>query len=627
MNNGEMKIKSTLFRGIKLNQKFTCVVFIFTVIPIIALAMVLFFNTQRILLRDKTNEINKNLALIKASTEKTAELCNMTRQLFLNDMNLRSFLIRIKNEEKLSAAELIDFRKNGIGNLEKMINANPYLYQVRVYQENESIPEIMPILYHTQRMKRLSWAQEPWIPGQWQLGYVDRIFPDDVMKPVPNIMSLVTEINDYDYGKLGILEVAVKMDDILPGLNSHTDSEYAAFVKNNGETWFYEDGSNDFWNENAAGILSLLRENADALTYKSISGDSMILSAVYLEPLDGWYVFTAFQKDITEQYRGIYIIIFVFVTLAILFILLFIINRITIKMLNRFYKIVDTMKKVKEGSLDIRVSDNNNDEIGALGEQINYLLDQIIGLMDENVKKQLLAKNSKIRALQSQINAHFIYNTLESIKMMAEIDHKFVIADTITDLGDLLRYSMQWTSSNVHIEDEINNIKNYLKLTNLRFDFQSQLLEELSPDILKQEIPRLSLQPIIENAVKHGSKDQDKNIEIKITAEVTDNHLSLTITDNGKGMTVHKLKQLNRSMSEAIRESGESDLSTAENLDELDLNHLENTKTGEEKSIGLRNVNARIVDAFGDEYGLRFSSVPEQFTNVVIRIPYHKTGG
>ncbi len=593
-----MKPIKSLLRSLKLNQRFSLVVFGFTLVPIVLLAWVLFVNMQDMLIKDKTSEIAKNLVLIETNMEKTAELCNMTRQVFLNDAKLRAFLTNAKKRQPLSPEDLIAFRNDCIGSLEKIINANPYLYQVRIYHDNESIPEIMPILYHTSRMERLSWAQENWESGQWQLGYVDRIFTEEVMRPRSNIMSLVTEIKGYEYGVLGVLEVAVKMDDILPGLNECYGDERAAFIQKSGEAWFCKNDPERFWNQNAGNILPLLSSTANTAMYTDASGEAVILSFAYLEPLDGWYVVATFPKAITAQLSGRGTFFFI-VTVLVLLLLAVVINIITKTMLARFYKIVHTVAKVQEGALDVRVPDVGSDEVGALGKQINNMLDRIIVLMEENVKRQLLAKNSEIRALHSQINAHFIYNVLESIKMMAEVDHKYEIADSITSLGKLLRYSMQWTSENVTIAEEIENVRDYLSLINIRFDYHIGLRADLPPYIQKQKIPKLSLQPIVENAVMHGLAEQDENTTIEITVSKTGDRLLLTVTDHGKGMSAELMANLNLSMAQPAGKGGYPG-----------------------KSIGLKNVNDRLIMAFGEGYGLSLFSLQGQYTSVNMSIPY-----
>lgn len=145
--------------------------------------------------------------------------------------------------------------------------------------------------------------------------------------------------------------------------------------------------------------------------------------------------------------------------------------------------------------------------MGQLGHEIDIMLDTIERLMNENLARELLMKNSEIKALQNQINVHFIYNVLESIKMMAEIDEKYEISDAVTSLGKLLRYGMKFSSKNVTVEQEIEYIRNYLDLINLRFDFEIILAINIPQFIYKQEIPKMTLQPIVENAIYHGIEE------------------------------------------------------------------------------------------------------------------------
>ena len=193
------------------------------------------------------------------------------------------------------------------------------------------------------------------------------------------------------------------------------------------------------------------------------------------------------------------------------------INAIVKHLLKQLYEILRAIRRVQSGDLDVVIEHCGPDEMGELGTQINKMLTRIKQLMDDNLKREMLVKNSEIRALQNQINAHFIYNVLESIKMMAEIDEEYDISDAVTSLRKLLRYSMKWVSGNVLVEQELEYIKNYMALINLRFDYEIYLSLNLPEIILQQEIPKMSLQPIVENAIYHGIEQmaEDTNIYIK----------------------------------------------------------------------------------------------------------------
>ena len=239
--------------------------------------------------------------------------------------------------------------------------------------------------------------------------------------------------------------------------------------------------------------------------------------------------------------------------------------------------------------------------MGELGTQINKMLDRIEQLMKENIDREMLAKNAQIRALQNQINAHFIYNVLESIKMMAEIDEEYVISDAITSLGNLLRYSIRWVSGNVRVEEEIAYIKNYLVLINLRFDYEIYLSLNLPEEVLKQAIPKMSLQPIVENAIYHGIEELAEDTNIYIKGMIRDEDCVIEISDAGKGMGEESLQKLRRRIAGEIEPDG-----------------------GSGNGIGLKNVQDRIRMSFGAEYGITVDSKEGCYTKVTVRVPLYR---
>lgn len=181
---------------------------------------------------------------------------------------------------------------------------------------------------------------------------------------------------------------------------------------------------------------------------------------------------------------------------------------------------------------------------------------------------------------------------------MAEIDEEYAISDAVTSLGKLLRYSMKWVSGNVLVEQELEYIKNYMTLINLRFDYEIYLSLNIPELILKQEIPKMSLQPIVENAICHGIEQmaEDTNIYIKGLLEGDD--CVIEITDAGKGMTEDEVKRLKQKIAGEIDSNG-----------------------GSGNGIGLKNVQDRIHIAFGEKYGIEIASMIGCYTKIRVRIP------
>ena len=185
---------------------------------------------------------------------------------------------------------------------------------------------------------------------------------------------------------------------------------------------------------------------------------------------------------------------------------------------------------------------------------------------------------------------------------MAEIDEEYAISDAITSLGKLLRYSMKWVSGNVLVEEELEYIKNYLALINLRVDYEIYLSLNIPDIIKKQEIPKMSLQPIVENAIYHGIEQMAEDTNIYIKGLFDGNDCIIEITDAGKGMTEEKL--------DALRKKIAGEMETGD-----DSGH----------GIGLKNVQDRLHISFGDGYGLQIASMLGCYTKVMVRIPLKNT--
>ena len=292
-------------------------------------------------------------------------------------------------------------------------------------------------------------------------------------------------------------------------------------------------------------------------------------------------------------YSLIAVLLVIFVCLA------FAVNGVVKALLKKFYEMLSVVRKVQEGDLEQRVYEPGRDEMGEMSTQFNKMLDRISVLMAENVNREVLIKNTEIKALQNQINAHFIYNVLEAVKMMAEIKEEYEISDSVTALGELLRYGMKWTSSDVTIRQEMEYIKNYIQLMNLRYDFAILLSIRIPDYIYEQQVPKMSLQPIVENAIIHGIEETENDATIYIKAVCRDEDYEIEITDSGQGMDENQVELLKKKVSGEIEVSG-----------------------GSGNGIGLKNVQDRIHIRFGESFGLHFASKEGCFTKVSIRLPY-----
>lgn len=586
------------FNRLKLNIKFTIVTIFVTVIPIAILAGILFYYMEQSVIKEQLRQMEYKMEKAKSTTAFGIDSINMSTQFFLSDEDMTEVLKRAHNGDALTIQELLEFQERDVINLQRLVNNNPLLYSVRIFSTNDNVQELMPVLYSHSRMEKLSWAGEDPVQG-WHFEYYDTAYSALTTNQSEKLIGLVTPIRDYRYGLIGYVEASMSLDTMFPLLYERKDGAGGCLIDADGNIYFGTEES-EYGENEIQEIYGLVKAESDTEThYIRYNHQKLIVSTTQINEMNSTLLGI---HDITREVQAVLDMrnVFVAAMLLILCLLAMIIDQIVKRMLRQFYSILRSIRLVQKGDLSVRIDAYANDEMGELGAQLNKMLDRIQELMDENMKRQMLVKNSEIRALQNQINAHFIYNVLESIKMMAEIDEKYEISDAITALGKLLRYSMRWVSGNVKLEEELEYIKSYMVLINLRYDYEIILALNLPEELLSQEIPKMSLQPIVENAILHGIEPLSEDSTIYIKGWIENDDCIIEISDTGQGMTDAQVRTLEDKINGAVEESG-----------------------GNGHGIGLKNVQDRIHMSFGGNYGIRIASKYGCYTKIAIRLPHY----
>lgn len=255
------------------------------------------------------------------------------------------------------------------------------------------------------------------------------------------------------------------------------------------------------------------------------------------------------------------------------------------------------MKEVKKGNYNIAMKEIRNDEIGDLARTFNDMKSNINQLVHQVLEEKFKQKEAELKNLKYQIRPHFLYNTLESIRSLAEIKGNLNIVEMSSSLGAFLRYSIKEHNNFVSFSDEINQVKNYVNIQQLRFGSLG-VQYNLDPKALKCKTIPLILQPIVENAIQHGFKENIHVRKIIIEGRVHNNEtIIITVKDNGFGIENEKLEQINN----ALRENNH------------DANQL---------GIGLKNVDSRIKMTFGEKFGLQLESKVQEGTTIILIVPY-----
>ncbi|WP_237738162.1 sensor histidine kinase, partial [Caldicellulosiruptor sp. F32] len=220
------------------------------------------------------------------------------------------------------------------------------------------------------------------------------------------------------------------------------------------------------------------------------------------------------------------VLVLIIASSALIFILITLI-------LKKLRQVILSMRAVENGNFDVSIDVKGDDEIDELALHFLNMVERLKILIGETVRREVAQKDAQIKALQSQINAHFIYNVLENIKMMAEYAENYDVSDAITKLGKMMRYNMNWKRKFVTLKEEIENIQNYIALMNIRYDKEIKLLVNVDDEILNYEVPKLILQPIIENAINYGIEPKGEGGNIFIDASVIGEFVVISILDDG----------------------------------------------------------------------------------------------
>ncbi|WP_411828891.1 cache domain-containing sensor histidine kinase [Paenibacillus macerans] len=281
-------------------------------------------------------------------------------------------------------------------------------------------------------------------------------------------------------------------------------------------------------------------------------------------------------------------------TLSVIFFALLVAMVISYALTKPLKRTVQLMKQVQRGKLDVRVNVKYNDEIGLLGSQFNRMIARVKDLLHEVAETEKSKQKADMLALQNQINPHFIYNTLEAIRMLAELNDDDRVAELTYLLGLLLRYSITRSADEqVTVAQEIDHVRNYLLLLQIRFPDKFSFRVEIPEFFYPLPIVKLVFQPIVENAVFHGLEKREGSGTITIRAWNELGDAIFTVRDDGVGMTEERLASLNHSLTD-----GRTD------------------KFG----IGLRNVQERIRLHYGAGSRLTVSSRAGEGTTVTVRI-------
>lgn len=561
------------FNNLKLKNKLTILFLFVSLIPTFIVGFFSFNVSSNVV---KERKINETIYKLKTINEKVVGFIKEKELISIRvtlDDNLQSILI---SEDEVDSDEFI----------KRTFNLKKMLYDYKYVEDNHSIyifdnngrtytNDNYPIDIY-EYIKNQPWYKE-------NINACKNYFWGDVQEFGNNkILPLIRIVKDKKNAKpIGMIMLNLKEKGIS---NIYKDSindiaDYIVILNENNNVISSDDKR--FIGKNAYEVFGKNVDFSNNTGY--FYGRIHSKEHMYIYILDnntGWkYVgIISLDKIIASANYIKKMTIFVFILCIIIcFLFSIFISKMITKPINKLISIIDS---TENGNLDMDFNPRYGDEIGTLAISYKNMVIRLKKYIEDIYEIQNKKREAEYRALKYQINPHFLYNTLSSIIWLTSKGDKENVINLVTALSSLFRLSISKDKELITISEEIEHVKNYLRIQKIRYEDQFQCIFDFDLEVLNCYIIKIILQPLVENAIYHGIRDNDISGIIKIKGKIMDDKIVIEVIDNGNGMTHEDIDYIN--------------------------NFLE--KGGDENNfgIGIRNVNDRISFYFKNAYGLRF---------------------
>lgn len=518
--------------------------------------------------------------------EQTPKIAKQIDQLLMNDYNLNKklgnylmSLLLTRQDVRLAAFQFkeqeefhyIEFRDKGSAFYEHLEFKSQGIFE-NIEKEFEKIPK-ETMAYYIDDLNNIYLAQ--------------KIFYRDTLEEVGTIVLkldmqyLLQKYEQMLTGAIKAVYVEANKSDELLALGELSQEEKSKLV--------------DFMNRNPEQDIVYKEESKkQAIMYNTFSTRNLVIgNAIYIST-------DILLQDIRSLSRFIFML-----CISILPIFLFLANKLYKEIIYPVYVLSDKMQQIEKGEIGVQIKGDYHAEIGYVYGVFNRMSKQIQYLVNCVYREQLMLKSSELKVLQDQINPHFLYNTLEMINWKARMSGDEEIAQMIEALAGIMEVNIDRRDSHfLTIKEEVEYLKNYIFLIQKRFGERIQFETQASESVLDYKIPRLILQPLVENAITHGIEPRGEG-KIIVRAEECKGLLYLTVEDTGEGINEERLHYLQKELNHP-----QKNYINSESQDEgISRQH-----------IGIINVQKRIKLLYGEEYGMHIQSIEGEGTQITIKL-------
>ena len=533
---------------------------LFALLPMFLIAVFTYGNTKKIQLERLYEELSYQMEHTIKNLDEKANNYYAVSNMFYMDNTLQSYLTADYSQRGYE--DLYSYVDDLFSNVKIF---NPDITKISVYTSNRTLPQDEYYFYPLDPENLPDWYQTTGNGGVMHMQNTGN-----------GTISFTRKLNFYESGQYQIFVYMEITEDYLNQMLGLGDEEITMVLLN------------DAGEIQASNHPELIGKNM-----ASINLEKQIFmknNTAYCGQLQMFTDSRRYDKEAGLAASRIFLVFFVSAVLALAAIYLY-----SRSFRNKVDKVRQGARSIGEGKLDYRIflSENGRgrDELDEIADSVNQMGEQIHTLIEESYKKELDRKISELNLLQEQINPHFLYNALSSISVLAMGNGDKVASRAILYLSDFYRITLSKGKQDIPIREELNLLESYLKIQRMRFGDSIEVEYELDESLLDVHVVKLTLQPIVENAIHHGRDDDSEVFHILIRLFEEQGKTVFEVIDDGCGMDPEKLMELQNSM-----------------------NHYEG-------GYGLRNVNIRIKLQYGPQYGVYIESERGFGTKIRIEFP------
>ncbi len=552
---------------------------------------------KELLLKNMTEITSANLNLVMDNIDK--EFSQIESVLEWGTINNKlPRILTLENIDGENAREIVEFT-NTFSDMMKSSQISENIEKV-IIAGNTDVSMQLGTMYGSlkdvETLKNSVWFQEMYESNKTEwIGLVENKFEyANSEYIIPIVKSVYSNI---EHRNIGYIMIGVNSNLPYTYLKEYSGYEDSEIVLCNAKGQIISDNIREKIGtsiDNYSQIQELLKKSSTGSVEWKENGKNVV--AVFRKSkVTGWTIIQKLSENEIKQQK-IMVVRLVGVLVCGITAIVVMISMLFSYYVNRPVKrIVKQIEKISEGDFSIDKTLETDDELGKIGYGINNMSNNIVSLMNKSINDEKNKRELELKVLQTQVNPHFLYNTLNSIKWMATIQKSEGIGEMAAALSRLLRNMAKGVSDQIEISDELSLVQDYTTIQQFRYGESFKVEYDVDEKLKEYKIVKFTLQPIVENAIFHGIEPKGERGIVRITVKEEDETIIISVYDNGIVMDKECIQNiLNKE--------------TSKNKDSLN-------------GIGVNNVNERIKLVYGEEYGLKIESNLGEYTRIYIRIP------